>query len=317
MSTASQFSATRLAAASIAVGILVLGIKFLAWGLTGSVALFSDALESVVNVGAACAALYAIHLSQQPADENHPYGHHKVEYLSAVLEGALIVIAAFLILREAIGGLMNPQLMDAPWLGLAVNALAGAVNAGWALVLIRYGRRHRSPALTADGKHLAADTVTTIGVLFGLTLSVLTGWAILDPLLAAAVACNVIWSGWGLIRESVGGLMDAAPPQDELERIRAAIAGSAHGAIEAHDLRARHAGRRTFVDFHLVVPEDMNVADAHVICDRIERAVRKTVGEALISIHVEPEHKSKHHGELASDPAAILIEGHEALRTYH
>ncbi|WMS41470.1 cation diffusion facilitator family transporter [Acuticoccus sp. MNP-M23] len=317
MSAKPTISASNLAAASIAVGIAVLGIKFAAWGLTGSVALLSDALESVVNVGAAIAALFAVRLSQLPADENHPYGHHKVEYLSAVLEGALIVLAAFLILREAIGGFMNPQQIEAPWLGLAINASAGAINAAWAVVLIRFGRRHRSPALSADGRHLAADTVTTVGVLLGLILSVVTGWAILDPLLAGAVACNVIWSGWSLIRESVGGLMDAAPPPDELDRIREAIAKSAGGAIEAHDLRARHAGRRTFVDFHLVVPEDMNVTDAHEICDRIERAVRKTVGEALISIHVEPEHKSKHQSTLAADPAAILIEGHEALRTYH
>jgi len=317
MSAAPAISATRLAAFSIAVGIAVLGIKFAAWGLTGSVALLSDALESVVNVGAAVAALFAIRLSQRPADENHPYGHHKAEYLSAGLEGALIVLAAVLILREAFHGFMNPRIMDAPWLGLAVNALAGAINAVWALVLIRFGRRHRSPALAADGRHLAADTVTTVGVLAGLSLSVVTGWAILDPILAGAVACNVIWSGWTLIRDSVGGLMDAAPPQDEVMRIREAIARNATGAIEAHDLRARHAGRRTFVDFHLVVPEDMNVADAHEICDRIERGVRKEVGEALISIHVEPEHKAKHHGALASDPAAILIDGHEALRTYH
>jgi cation diffusion facilitator family transporter len=288
-------STTRaLALGSIAVGVAVLGIKGLAAWLTGSVALLSDALESIVNVGASLAAFLAISWSARPEDANHPYGHHKAEYLSAVLEGVLIVVAALLIFREAALAFLAPQPIEAPWLGLAINGAAGVLNAAWAAVLVRNGRRQRSPALVADGRHLFTDVVSSAGVIAGLALAVLTGWTVLDPLLAGLVACAVLWSGWRLLSESVGGLMDVAPPEDELSRIRAAISASAGGAIEAHDLRTRNAGRRTFVDFHLVVPSDMTVNDAHEICDRIERAVRAEVGEALISIHVEPQEKAKH-----------------------
>lgn len=293
--TQSRATDTRtIALASIGVGLLVLFIKFVAWWVTDSVALFSDAVESTVNVGAAVAAFLAISWSARPEDANHPYGHHKAEYLSAVLEGALIVVAAILILKEAATGFFAPRPIEAPWLGLAINGAAGVLNGLWALVLIRRGRRNLSPALVADGRHLMTDVVSSAGVIVGLALAVATGWTVLDPLLAAVVALNVLWSGWQLLKESVGGLMDIAPPDDELARIREAISASAGGAIEAHDLRTRNAGRRTFVDFHLVVPSDMTVAAAHEICDRIERAVRAEVGEALISIHVEPQEKAKH-----------------------
>jgi cation diffusion facilitator family transporter len=283
-----------IALGSIAVGVVVFAIKLVAWQVTGSVALLSDALESTVNVGASVAAFLAIRWSARPEDANHPYGHHKAEYLSAVLEGVLIVVAALVILREAVSAFLAPQPIEAPWLGLLINGGAGVLNALWAILLVRYGRRHRSPALEADGRHLMTDVVSSAGVIAGLALAVLTGWTVLDPLLAAVVAVNVLWSGWGLLKDSVGGLMDEASPDDEVERIRNAISAHAGGAIEAHDLRTRTAGRRSFVDFHLVVPSDMTVAEAHEICDRIERAVREEVGEALISIHVEPQEKAKH-----------------------
>jgi len=284
----------RLAAVSIGVGTLVLALKTLAWWITGSVALLSDALESIVNVGAAVATLVAVTWSAVPADENHPYGHHKAEYLSAVLEGVLIALAAILILREAMAAFLVPRAIEAPWLGLAVNGAAGVINAAWAFVLVRQGRRLRSPATVADGRHLAADTVSTVGVLGGVALAAVSGWWWLDPLFALLVGLHVLRAGWQLLRESVGGLMDEAAPAEEQDRIRAAIASSAEGAIEAHDIRTRHAGRRTFVDFHLVVPSGMTVAESHEICDRIEHAIREETGEALISIHVEPQHKAKH-----------------------
>ena len=282
------------AAASIMVGVVVFLIKGLAWWMTGSVALFSDALESIVNIGAALAAFVAIRWSQQPEDDDHPYGHHKAEYLSAVLEGALIVLAAVLILREALFAFLAPDPLETPWLGLGINLFAGVINAVWAVVLIRVGRASRSPALKADGQHLMADVVTSVGVAIGLALAVVTGWHVLDPLMAAIVAVNVLRSGWTLVKESLGGLMDAAPPEDDLLRIRRAILDNLDTCLEAHDLRTRHAGRRTFVDFHLVVPGEMSVARAHVICDRIEAAIRREMGESVISIHVEPPHKAKH-----------------------
>ena len=285
-----------LAAASIAVGIAVLGLKFLAYALTGSIALYSDALESTINVVTAVVALLAIRTSAKPADSNHPYGHHKAEYFSAVLEGVLIVVAALAILRGAYFGLLSPRPLDAPWHGLAINGVATALNAVWCWMLIWQGRTHRSPALVADGRHLLTDVVTSLGVLGGLILIPITGWLVLDPLLAALVALNILWSGWQMLKESVGGLMDEAPPPETLERIRHLISANAEGAIEAHDLRTRLAGRRTFVEFHLVVPGEMSVARAHEICDRIENAVKTDIGDTLITIHVEPNEKAKHSG---------------------
>ena len=285
-----------LAGGSIVVGIVVLTLKSLAYVMTGSVALLSDAIESIVNVATAIAAFIAIRLSAKPADAEHPYGHHKAEYFSAVLEGVLIVIAAVAILREAYFAFLSPRNLDAPWLGLAVNGAALAINAGWSWVLIRQGRARRSPALEADGRHLLTDVISSIGVLAGVSLAAITGWAVLDPTLAAIVALNILWSGWGIVKDSIGGLMDEAVPAEILARIREIISVNAEGAIEAHDLRTRHAGRMMFIDFHLVVPGSMTVSSAHDICDRLERAIKAEFPDALISIHVEPDDRAKHAG---------------------
>ena len=285
-----------LAGGSIVVGIVVLTLKSLAYVMTGSVALLSDAIESIVNVATAIAAFIAIRLSAKPADAEHPYGHHKAEYFSAVLEGVLIVIAAVAILREAYFAFLSPRNLDAPWLGLAVNGAALAINAGWSWILIRQGRARRSPALEADGRHLLTDVISSIGVLAGVSLAAITGWAVLDPTLAAIVALNILWSGWGIVKDSIGGLMDEAVPAEILARIREIISVNAEGAIEAHDLRTRHAGRMMFIDFHLVVPGSMTVSSAHDICDRLERAIKAEFPDALISIHVEPDDRAKHAG---------------------
>lgn len=287
-----------LASISIVVSLIVLGLKYAAYHLTGSVALYSDALESIINFATACAAFYAIRISQRPADAEHPYGHHKAEYFSAVAEGVLIIVAAIMILRESYFGILAPKTIDAPLEGLLLNGAAGAVNAIWATVLIRQGRARRSPALAADGRHLLADVATSIGVIGGLLVALATGWAILDPVLAALVALNILWSGWRLVRESVGGLMDESVPSDTLDKIRGLISRYADGALEVHDLRTRHAGRRTFIDFHLVVPGAMSVSEAHDICDAVEIALRSEIDDALITIHVEPENKAKHKGVL-------------------
>lgn len=285
-----------IAAGSLAVGLLVLGIKFLAWSMTGSIALYSDALESIVNVVTALVALIAVRLSQRPADAALPYGYHKAEYFSAVVVGVMIIVAAILILREAYHGFISPSLPEAPIEGLALSVGATIINVAWAQVLIRQGRKARSPALEADGKHLMTDVVSTIGVLVGLILVYATGLAVLDSVLAALVALNILWSGWGVIKDSVGGLMDVAVPADTQKTIREVIAKSAAGAIEAHDIRTRQAGKLTFIDFHLVVPGAMSVDDAHSICDSIESRLREAVEDVQITIHVEPENKAKHSG---------------------
>ena len=185
-----------------------------------------------------------------------------------------------------------------PILGLAINGAASLINAAWASVLLRAGRRARSPALIADGRHLFTDVVTSLGVLLGVALVALTGWEVLDPLLAALVALNILWSGWGLVRDSVSGLMDEAAPPETVARIRGVVSRHALGALEAHDLRTRHAGHTTFVEFHLVVPGDMRVSEAHDICDRIEDAIQTEVEGTVVTIHLEPEGKAKHSGVL-------------------
>jgi cation diffusion facilitator family transporter len=288
----------RIATGSVAVALTVLALKTGAWWLTGSVALFADAAESVVNVAAAGAMLLAVRYSAMPPDANHPYGHAKAEYFSAVLEGALIVVAALVILNESWLAWQNPRAPQAAAVGLAVSAVATAANAAWAYVLFRRGRAVRSPALLADARHLLADVVTSAGVLVGVGLVALTGLLWLDPLLAAVTAGNILVSGWRLMRESIGGLMDEAVPPDLLGRIRALVAEHAEGAIEAHDLRTRQAGRYTFVEFHLVVPGEMRVIEAHAICDRIEAGLKDELESAVITIHVEPEGKAKHRGVL-------------------
>jgi cation diffusion facilitator family transporter len=289
-------SVRSLAQGSIVVGLVVLGLKYAAYRLTGSVALLSDAIESIVNVVTAIVALLTITLSAKPADDEHPYGHHKAEYFSAVLEGVLIVLAAILILREAYFGYLEPRTLDAPWLGLALNGAATVINAGWAWLLIRRGRAMRSPALTADGRHLLTDVISSVGVLGGVGVAALTGIAVLDPILAAVVAVNILWAGWGLMKESLSGLMDEAIAPATLISIKQIISSHAHGAIEAHDLRTRRAGSMTFIDFHLVVAGSTTVSAAHEICDNLERAIRDEIGDALITIHVEPDDKAKHSG---------------------
>ncbi len=275
------------------MGIVVLAMKWLAFRLTGSVALYSDALESVVNIVAALLALVAIHISSKPPDANHPYGHSKAEYLSAVAEGAMIVLAAGLIMNEAAGALISPRTIDAPAMGLVVNGAATVLNAVWATVLIRSAVGLRSPALAADGRHLMTDVVTSIGVLFGLIMAQASGWAWLDPAIAFAVALNVLWSGWTLMRSSIGGLMDVAPDMDVQRRVETIIAEAGNGALQAHDLRMRQTGQTTFVEFHLIVPGEMSVSASHAICDRIESALRAVLANASISIHVEPDTKIK------------------------
>ncbi len=286
----------RIAIGSIGIGCLVLGLKGAAWWITGSVALYSDALESTVNVAASLLALGALHFAARPADANHPYGHDKAEFFAAVIEGVLIVIAALSIFDQAWNAWHNPRALGMPVEGIGLNAIATCLNGAWSWRLLRTGRRLRSPVLQADGRHLLADVVTSAGIALGVALAVVTGRLELDPLLAAAAGVYVLWSGMAMIFSSVGGLMDAAPEQAVINRIRELVAESAVGALEAHDLRTRHAGRLTFLEFHLVVPGTMTVAESHAICDRIEETLQREMAHLVVTIHVEPPEKAKHHG---------------------
>jgi cation diffusion facilitator family transporter len=281
---------------SLVVSIVVLSMKGAAYWLTGSVALLSDALETVINVVAALGALVALRLSALPPDANHLYGHSKAEYLSALAEGALVLLTAVLIAHEAWGGWQNPHAPQTPFLGIGLNAAAGVINLVWALVLIRGGRKWKSPALIAGGRHLMTDVWTTAAVLVAFALVPLTGYLRLDPLVAGFVALNILWTGYGMLRQSMGALMDEVADPEAVAELRKIISASAEGAIEAHDLRTRTSGSVTFIEFDLVVPGTMTVQDSHDICDRVEDALRAHLGHAVINIHVEPEREAKQTG---------------------
>lgn len=281
---------------SIAVACAVLALKSVAWWLTGSPALLSDALESVVNVAGALLAWTAIRVARRPADTGHPFGHHKAENFSAIVEGSLIVVAAFLIVQSAWHSLVDPGRVELGPAGLAINALAGVINLIWARALIREGHRRRSPALDASGRHLMTDVWTSVGVLAGLLLVMATGWAVLDPILAILVAINILREGWRVIFASAGDLMDSAAQPEDREIIEEAVREASRGALQVHDIRTRRAGQMLFIEFHLVVDRDMSVGDAHAICDRIEAELGAQLPGSRTTIHVEPDQKLKDAG---------------------
>jgi len=276
----------------VTVGVAILALKWVAWRLTGSVALFADAAESVVNVVAALAAWLALRVASQPPDDEHPFGHDKAEYFAAVFEGLLILGAGAMILVEAWGRLWSPPTLSRLGVGVGVSVVASAANGVLATYLVRVGRTERSPALVADGKHIAVDVATSVGIWIGMGLAWATGWWVLDPLLAVLVAGNVVRVGVGLVRESAGGLMDESLSADELDEVRDALREHMDDTLEVHDLRTRRSGPRTFVELHLVVPGRMSVASAHAICDRMEAAVAARLPGARTTIHVEPEREA-------------------------
>ncbi|WP_371415321.1 cation diffusion facilitator family transporter [Ruegeria sp. AD91A] len=281
---------------SIPISIAVLALKLLAWWLTGSVALLSDAMESTVNVVAALLAFFAVRVASKPPDENHPFGHKKAEYLSAVVEGVLIVLAAFLIIREAVLALPDPHLEDAPLLGIVINIIATGVNGVWAYLLLKIGRREGSPALQASSRHIFTDVITSIGVVVGLLLALVTGWLILDPILAILVALNILWEGWKVIRASVDGLMDVSLSDYDLQVVSSTIENNMGAALECHDLKGRRSANIIFVEFHLVVDGAMSVSAAHDICNEVELALERVYPGSVFVIHLEPDDELKGNG---------------------
>ena len=280
--------------------LATIALKTLAWRLTGSVGLLSDALESLVNLAAALLALSMLRLAASPPGSEYSYGLSKAEYFSAGTEGGLIVLAAAGILATALPRLLHPQPLEAPLLGLGLSAAATAVNLATALLLMRVGREKRSIALEADGHHLLTDVWTSAGVIVGVGLVYVTGWLWLDPLVALAVAVHIIWIGVGLMRRSVSGLLDAAIPQADRDQIAKLFAEYAkrYGA-SFHALRTRQAAARRFISFHLLVPDHWTVSQAHRLSEEIEARIRALVDGASIDIHIEP----------ISDPASYDDQG--------
>ncbi|MEZ4407293.1 MAG: cation diffusion facilitator family transporter [Polyangiales bacterium] len=286
-------AAERLARWSLVGGVAVLALKTVAWRATDSVALLSDALESTVNVAAAAVMFAAVRVARRPADRDHPYGHGKAEYLSAALEGLLIAVAAVLDVLAAVDRLRHPRALESVGVGLLVSVLATAINGALAWRLIVEGKRHRSPALAADGRHLVADVVTSAGVLVGVALAWVTRVWWLDPALACLVAVNILWMGWKLVRRSVGGLMDEVLDVDEVVEARAVAtrAATEGGAVGVRGFRLRRAGAAGHCDLTLVVPGSMAVRDAHAIADRVEDALRGWDALLDVVVHVEPDEK--------------------------
>jgi cation diffusion facilitator family transporter len=281
-------SLARYAWLSLAAALATMALKGVAAWLTGSVGLFSDALESFVNLGAALLALSMLRVSVVPPDEKHPFGYSKAEYFSAVAEGGLIIVAALAIIATALPRLIDPRPIEAVGTGLVISLAATAINFGVALVLLRAGRRHRSIALEADAQHLLTDVWTSIGIVAGVGAIALTGWLILDPLIAIAVAAYIIWMGIAVMRRSVWGLLDRSLPENEMRDIRAILEPYRARGLDYHALRTRRAGRRRLVELHLLVPGAMSVSAGHRIADEIEASIRTALPGSAVLTHLEP-----------------------------
>ena len=279
---------TRYAWLSIAAALLTMGLKALAYVLTGSVGLLSDALESGVNLVAALFALVILTIVAQPPDEEHAYGHEKAEYFSSGVEGTLILLASVLILMRAIDRLLNPIALNQLNLGLAISVTASLVNFGVARVLARVGREQDSIALQADAQHLMTDVWTSAAVLVGVGLMALTGWSQMDPLLAIGAAGYIAWSGLSLLRRSAYGLMDPALPPDAVALVETLLQDYAGDGIQYHALRTRQAGARSFVSVHIQVPGDWSVQRGHDLLEALEHEIRTSLPSAAVFTHLEP-----------------------------
>jgi cation diffusion facilitator family transporter len=281
-------SLKRYAYLSIAAALATILLKGLAWWLTGSVGLLSDALESFVNLAGALMALAMLSLAMAPADENHAYGHGKAEYFSSAFEGFLILVAAGSIAYAGIDRLLHPQAIEAVGVGLAVSAVASIINLVTARTLMAVGKKHNSITLEADAHHLLTDVWTSAGVILGVGLVWLTGWLWLDPVIALLVAANIVWTGWQLLQRSASGLMDAAISEEHIRAIETVMEGYRAQGLDYHALRTRQAGMRAFVSLHVLVPGAWTVQQGHDWMERIEADIRAVVPCCHVTTHLEP-----------------------------
>ena len=279
---------TRLVWLSVAAAIATIALKTVAWRLTGSVGFLSDAAESVVNLVAASVALVTIRWATRPPDDDHMYGHEKAEYFSAGVEGALILVAAASIAWFAFDRLLHPVAIADVGVGIAVSVAASSINLTVGLILIRAGREHRSITLEADGRHLLTDVWTSVGVIVGVALVWATGWERLDPLIALAVAANIVAAGATLIRRSTGGLLDRTLPPGEQQAIEEVLERARADGIQFHAVRTRQSGRRSFVSLHVLVPGAWTIQRGHDLSERLESEIRSVLPHASVLTHLEP-----------------------------
>lgn len=287
MDTMNPPSLLRYAWLSIAAALATILLKGVAWWLTGSVGLLSDALESFVNLAGACMALAMLSLAAQPADDEHRFGHGKAEYFSSAFEGGLILVAAGSIAYAAVLRLMDPQPLESLGVGLGVSVVASVINLLVARSLMSVGRQFNSITLEADARHLMTDVWTSAGVIAGVGLVWLTGWLWLDPAIAILVAANIVWTGWQLLGRSAAGLMDASLPAAQLEGIRRVLDKYRATGLQFHALRTRQAGARAFVTMHVLVPGQWTVHEGHEWLERIEADIREVVPHVHVTTHLE------------------------------
>ncbi len=279
----------KMAVLSIATSIATLGLKFGAYLLTDSVGLLSDALEALVNLAAGLVAFTVLSIAELPADDRHTYGHDKAEYFSSGVEGALIVVAAISIVYAALHRFLNPIQLEHLGPGILVGAAAAAMNYATAQIMLQVGVKHDSITIEADAKHLLTDVWTSAGVLGGLLVVLLVPQAaILDPIMATIVGLHIIYTGWGLLRRSIDGLMDTALSPAEIAQAQDLIREQLPEGASFHALRTRKAGPRRFIEFHLLVPGTTSVDESHALCDRVEALLASHLNNASITIHVEP-----------------------------
>jgi cation diffusion facilitator family transporter len=280
---------TRFAWLSIGAALATITLKTAAYLLTGSVGLLSDAIESLVNLAGAVMALLMLTIAARPADESHVYGHSKAEYFASLVEGTLILGAAAWIIATAISRLLHPQELQDLRIGLVVSAIASLINFTVARILLDQGRKQNSITLEADAQHLMTDVWTSVGVIAGVAIAGLTGWTVIDPILAIAVALNILWTGFQLIRRSVQGLMDAALPEQERVLIEEVMKVYMDKGVHFHALRTRQAAARRFISVHMLVPGEWTVHDAHHIAEDFEADIRLALGGVVtVSTHLEP-----------------------------
>lgn len=300
----SERDLTRFAWLAIAAALATIALKGLAWWLTGSVGLLSDALESFVNLAAALFTLLVLTIAARPPDEAHAFGYSKAEYFASGFEGTLILVAAALIALAAGQRLLDPQPLDRVGLGLAASAVAAALNLAVARVLLAASRRHRSIALEADARHLLTDVWTSAGVIAGVAAVAASGWLWLDPLLALAVAANITWWGVRLLRRSVLGLMDRALPAAERAAIERVLDEFRDTGVAFHAVRTREAAGRSFVSMHVLVPGGWTVQRGHEVVEEIEARIRGAVPGAAVFTHLEPrEDPTSYRDERLDRPA--------------
>lgn len=281
-------SLSRYAWLSIAAAVATIFLKGIAWQLTGSVGLLSDAIESFVNLAGALMALGMLTIAAWPPDDGHAHGHDKAEYFSSAFEGLLIFFAALSIAWAAVRRLLDPQPLDAVGIGLVVSALASVINLGVARILLRAGKEFHSITLEADARHLMTDVWTSVGVIAGVALVALTGWWWLDPVIALAVAGNIVFTGWTLMRRSADGLMDASLPAEQVQQINTVLDAYRARGFGFHALRTRQAGRRAFVTLHLLVPGTWTVTQGHDLAEALEAELRLVIPNLHATLHVEP-----------------------------